>query len=346
MLPDQLNQTGKNMRGKRIRASIAATLVLLGMIVTVAPALAATTTTPNTGNGMQVSPLHTDLTINPGSTSTVLLFVENVTGATESLQALVNDFTAGTDESGIPQLLLNGQTDPTHGLKQFISPLPNITLKSGEQKEVQVVISIPSSAAAGGYYGAVRFAPVSASSGNNVNLAASVGSLILARVPGNIKEKMTIASFDVRKGVHTGVVFTTGKSLTAAVRLQNSGDVQEQPYGKLLLKRGNKVLESDEINNTDPRGNVLPGSIRLFSVPLSKVGSFGKYQLEGNFGYGANGQLLSANTTFYVIPLSAIILIVVIILLLVFLIFFLPKLIRKYNQRVIRQASRKSSTRG
>jgi hypothetical protein len=108
----------------------------------------------------------------------------------------------------------------------------------------------------------------------------------------------------------------------------------------LLKNHSGKVLAEYEINNVSPPGNVLPNSIRLFSEPLTKVGSFGEYKLEGNFGYGSNGQLLSASTTFYVIPAWLIIAFIALVLLLAFLIFGLPRLIKAYNRRVLRKAGR------
>jgi len=82
-----------------------------------------------------------------------------------------------------------------------------------------------------------------------------------------------------------------------------------------------------------------PDSIRKFTVPLDKVGTFGIFKLDGNFGYGSNGQLLSASTTFYVVPLIAVILFIALVAVMAFLIFGLPRLIRAYNRRIIRQSS-------
>jgi uncharacterized membrane protein len=81
--------------------------------------------------------------------------------------------------------------------------------------------------------------------------------------------------------------------------------------------------------------------VRKFSVALNKVGDFGKYSVEGNFGYGSTGQLLTAKTTFYVIPLFMIIVALCTVLLLVFFIFILPRMIRSYNRRIIRRANRR-----
>jgi hypothetical protein len=325
----------------RITAAIAggvATLVLLlGSILPVSAA-----TEDSGGNGLKVSPVRSDLTISPGQTQTVTVTVQNVTSSPADLRVIVNDFVAGKDESGQPAIILDANKfAPSHSLKRYIADIPNVSLKAGEEKGVKVNISIPKDAAGGGYFGAIRFAPASSTTDKNVTLAASVGSLILVRVPGDIKDDLRLVSLDVRRGTSAQVLFTSNKDLKAAARFENKGNVQEQPFGKVVLKKGSKVLQTVEINNTEPRGNVLPDSIRRFEVDLNKVGSFGKYTVQGNFGYGTSGQLLSGQTTFYVIPLALIILAIVLVLVILFLIFVLPRLVRRYNRSVVRKASRR-----
>jgi len=316
-------------------------VVLTGVGLSAGVQAATTPITPGSGNGYKISPVRSDLTLAAGKSQTIPIYIQNVSNAVENLQVITNDFQANSDESGNPALLLNGKSAPVHGLKQFITvPTSTLTLQPNEQKSVSAVIAIPTNAVAGGYYGAVRVAPVSSTGGGIVNLSASVASLILIKVPGDTKEQVGIASIGVESGTKQRSIFTTGKNLNAVIRFQNSGDVQEEPFGKLILKKGSSST-SYEVNNTDPRGNVLPGSIRKFAVPLTKVGSFGKYTLQGNFGYGSNGQLLSASTTFYIIPVPAIVGLIVIVALILFVIFEVPRLIKRYNRRVLRKAGRR-----
>lgn len=276
------------------------------------------------GNGLRVSPVRTELTINPGASQTIDVYVTNLTSAPADLEGVVDDFTASSDETGSPNILLNGEAAPSHSLKNYVATIGTFTLGANQQKDVKVTINIPKGAAGGGYFGAVRFVPASTNTNKNVNLTASVGSLVLVTVPGNITERMDIASFDVRQvDPKTGVVsspsafFTSSKNLNGVVRFENTGNVQEAPFGKMLLKKGSTVLGTYEINSTTPRGNVLPDSIRRFAIPLSGLSSFGKYTLEGNFGYGTKGQLLSASTNFYIVPVAAIVIAVVVLLVII-----------------------------
>jgi len=293
------------------------------------------------GNGIKVSPVRTDLTIKPGETQKVTMTVQNVTSGDSTFQAIVNDFVTN-GESGAPALILDASKfAPSHSLKRYIASIPNFSLKAGETKNIPVTISIPATAAAGGYYGAVRFAPASTDNSKNVTLSASVGSIILVRVPGDVKDEMSISSFDVRRGadgVGGSSFFTTNKDLYAVARFHNTGNVHEQPFGKIRLLKGTKVLQETEVNNVTPRGNVLPDSTRRFNIKLDKVGAFGKYSVEGNFGYGPNGQLLSAKTSFWVIPMQLIITVIVALVVIIALIIGLPKAIKRYNRNVLRKA--------
>lgn len=324
-------------------------LLLVGVFITgFGGSLASAQSTGAAGNGIRVSPVRTDITIDAGQTSTVTLTVQNITSGSAEYQAIINDFVAGNNEDGQPALILDAnQYAPSHSLKRYIAPIPNMTIDAGQSKQVKVTITIPKDAAAGGYYGAVRFTPVASEgkSNNNVTLSASVGSLILVKVPGDVKENVTLESFDVRtnlteKGAGSAVFFSN-KGLYAVARFKNTGNVHEQPFGKVVLKRGNTILQTTEINNTDPKGNVLPDSTRRFVVKLDKVGLWGKYTVDGNFGYGTNGQLLSGTTSFFVIPLGLILGVLALIAVVLLLIFVLPKAIKRYNARVVRRANRR-----
>jgi hypothetical protein len=315
-------------------------ITVMASVVLVATGLTSAAT--SSGDGTRVSPVRSDLVIQPGASKTVTVYVQNVTNGTEHLKVIVNDFVASGDESGAPALLLNGESNDQHGLKKYISTISELTIPKGKQEAVPVKVSIPKGTPGGGYYGAVRFAPANGSSGNaNVALNGSVGSLVLVRVPGDEVEKMSLAGFYVRQDDSPHTLFTSTKNMAITVRIRNDGDVQEQPFGKILLKKGNKTIHTYEFNAATPPGNVLPDSIRKFSIPVKDIGSFGKYKVEGNFGYGSSGQLLSGVTTFYVVPGFVLILLALLVLLILFLIFVFPKMVRNYNRNVVRKASRR-----
>lgn len=312
------------------------------LLTTTVPAFAADAAS-GSGNGLKVENLHNELTIQPGSSATVDVFITNITGKQMTYDVFLNDFVASGDESGNPALILNdGESAPAHSLRKFVPALSDITLKAGERKDVKVPISIPADAVAGGYFGAVRFAATTEEqAGRNVALSASVASLILVKVPGDYKEQMNIESLDARRADHVHSVFTNGKGIDAAVRFKNTGDIQEVPFGKITVtKMGGGTIYSTEVNSGETAGSVLPDSVRKFTVPLKNIGSFGKYTIQGDFGYG-KGQTLTATTTFYVLPLPVLIGLLVLIVLLIVAITQIPRMMKRHERRVLRRAGRK-----
>lgn len=333
------------MRRGKLFARMGIGLSALAIIAGVAFPVSAQSANQNgTGNALKVSPVRTDAEIKPGSTQTFDIYVQNLTGKSANLRAIVNDFVASKDESGTPSIILDEkQAAPTRSIKKYVEKIPDFVLQPNETKNIKVKVVIPKDADAGGYFGAVRFAPAGSESDKTLTLSASVGSLILVKVPGDLKEQANIETLDVRKDNAASTFFTSGQGLNGTVRIKNSGNVQVEPFGKIVLKKGGETLGTYEINNTKPRGNVLPDSIRRFDFALGdKVGAFGKYTLEANLGYGTKGQLITASNTFYVVPVPVLIIGGIVLLIILLAIFALPKMIKNYNQRVISKASGKN----
>lgn len=298
-----------------------------------------------TGNGLRISPVRVDLTVKPGASQTVDVYVTNITGIPTQLKGVINDFVASDDESGKPRILLDDNANaPSHGLRQYVDKIDNFTLQPNEQRIIKVKINIPADAAGGGYFGAVRFLPENVDETKNVSLTASVGSLLLVTVPGDIKEQASVESFNVSRGQDgkASNLFTNGSGLRSTVRIKNSGNVQVSPFGKVILKKGGKVLGAYEVNNIQPRGSVLPDSIRRFHVDFGdKAKTLGKYTVEGNFGYGDKGQLISAKTSFFVIPLPILITLIICLLLVIAAIFIGPRMLKAHDRKLLRKVRRK-----
>jgi hypothetical protein len=329
--------------------TILTTTVLPGSVVFAATAApAATPTQPintvNNGNGLKVSPVRTDLKIKPGESQIIDIYVQNVTNSPAELKVIINDL-ASDDESGQPRILLDeNDSAPSHSLKAYVAKISNFSLQPQEQKIIKVRVAIPANAAGGGYFGAVRFAPTSSNSGKNVSLSASVASLLLVTVPGDIKEQVGIDSFHVVRDTTSGKAssfFTNGSGLSAVIRFKNSGNVQEAPFGKIVVKRSGKTVGTFEVNNTTPRGSILPDSVRRFTAGLgNQISSIGKYTVEGNFGYGTGGQLVSASTSFVVLPTTYIVIAVLLLIAIILAVVAFPRMMRSHDRKLLRKVRR------
>lgn len=257
----------------------------------------------DSGNGFKISPVREELVIDKGNSKTVNLYVENITQAPINAKAVINDFTAGIKEDGQPQLIYDG-VNPSHSFKGLVTTIPDIQIASKQKVTVPVTITVPGDAQAGGYYGVVRFIPLTNKGNDNLALSASVGTIFLIKVPGQLTESMTLTEFSAEKNGSKGRFFINGGNLAIITRLKNTGNIHEQPFGTIQVKDGKgSVVQEIEFNNTDPRANVLPNSTRKFTNSLKNQKWFGRYTITANLAYGdGGGNLITAKNTFWVLP--------------------------------------------
>jgi hypothetical protein len=323
----------------------ASTLVLLlgqlsGYASAVTPPPSSPNAINNNANSLKISPLRSDLTLDPGKSGVVKTYVTNLTKDTVILKAIENDFVAG-DEKGTPSLILDENSyAPSHSLKRFMVPLQTVTVAAGQTQEVDVHVVVPKTAQAGGYYGAIRFAPAGTSS-QQIALSQSVASLILLTVSGPTVEQMILTNFDVQQNGGTASNFRTPDNLALLVRFQNKGNLQEAPFGQVAIQKGKKIVYTYDFNQTQPRNEVLPDSSRRWTVPLKGLGKFGKYTVSGTFGYGTKGQTINIEKTVWIIPTTYIMAGVgaVVLLLAIGVGSFL--FLRSYKRRILRSSRRR-----
>ena len=290
----------------------------------------------NTANTLKVSPVRTDIEVKPGESRTVKVGVTNLTGNDISVRPITNDFIAG-DERGTPALILDPkQYAPTHSLKRFMKPIDDVVIPAGKLKLISVVIEVPKNAQSGGYFGAIRFAPTTPDSGGEVNLSASVASLILLTVPGPVTEKLSLTNFDIQQGGKNGTYFQSANDLQLSFRLESKSNVQVAPFGKISVKQGDKIVYDYDFNSsTDaPRDMILPDSARRWDVPLKNIGSFGHYTVYATLTYGKSNQTIETSRSFWVIPWIVIIAAVAVVLLFLGIILAIILLIRRRKRRV------------
>jgi len=319
-----------------IRVVVAVILAAAFSVAFGAHAFAQSTPATNSANVIKVSPVRTDMEVAAGTSKTVKMTVTNLTKASITVKPIMNDFVAG-DERGTPALILDEKEyAPTHSLKRFMKPLPNITVEAGKYRTVDVVLTVPKDAQAGGYFGAVRFAPTTPDGGGQVNLSGSVASLILMSVPGPAVEKLDMTEFNIQQGGKTGNYFQSSNDLQATVRFQSKSNIQLGPIGKLSVKEGDKVIYDTDFNNKEQRDMILPDSARRWDFPLKNIGSFGNYTVIATFTYGSKNQTIEVTRTFWVVPQVVIFIAVGVTIALILLILGIFFFLRSYKRRVLR----------
>lgn len=318
----------------------------------------AATTAPkpanNSGQGLEISPPVLELNANPGQTVTATIRVRNVAAGQLIAKGRADDFGAGDNEDGQPRLLLDEQGSSRYSLKSWISAVPDLRLAPQELKTAVVNIRVPANAEPGGHFGVIRFTAVPPElEGTGVSLSASVGTLVLLRVSGAIKNDVTLEEFSSAR-VSTGTKTEQQGQLTTKqsffeqspvgllVRLRNRGTVHEKVQGSVTITDtfGNNVAT---VPVNEKGGNVLPESVRRFEQVLDKKalkdkGLFGRYTAKLSLTYLGGQKSLNATTTFWVIPWT---IILGVLLGLIVLFFALKFGLRRYNEHIIKQARRR-----
>lgn len=288
-------------------------------------------------NILKVMPLRTDIQIRPGETGKVEIGLTNLTNQDMLVRPFQNDFIAG-DEKGTPSVILDDdQLAPTHSLKRFLAPLKDVKVPANKSVNVVVTINVPSTTQAGGYYGAIRFAPADEANGGQVNTNASVASLILLTVPGDMVEKLELTDFALLQGGKAGADFRTPNDLKVSFRFENKGNIQIGPFGKLSVTKGKEVIYDVDFNDKTPRDVILPDSARRWDIPLKNIGDFGHYTVSATFTYGSTNQSIDVTRSFWVIPtafiIAALIVAAGLIAVVVWLVFFLRGRRKRQVQR-------------
>lgn len=282
----------------------------------VAPFATAVTGTPTNEQGLalEIAPPVVNFAVEAGETINSEIAIRDVSTSPLLVTSEINDFTASGDEDGNPKVLTEATEKSPYSIIDWVSPFPQMALEPKQIQKLPLKIQVPANAAPGGYYGVIRFtATPPDGESTSVSLAPSLGALVMIRVKGQAEEKLTIAEFSMaQKGKKS--TFFEGIPFDFVERLENEGNVYEQPTGNILIKDmfGKPVANVNV--NPDSR-NVLPGSIRKFTQPFDKTALgnmtlFGKYTAELKLNYG-DKLTTSANLTFWVIPWKLILFIIV-----------------------------------
>lgn len=307
---------------KLVFAGVGAVLVLaLGLPLT---ALAQTS-----GQGLEISPPLIDQKVDPGQTYTLNIRLRNITGTKVVAKARLDDFVAG-GEDGQPQVLTDTNEASPYSFKSWVSGISDLEIDPQEQKTAAITVKVPADAAPGGHYGVVRYTAVPVDlKDTGVSLSASIGSLVLLSVSGEVSTQANIEEFFVSQNNKRGSIFEK-LPLSFTERIKNSGNVHIKPTGHVKVKNlfGHEVAQL-EVNKNG--GNILPASIRKFDQTLEGKTMFGRYSAEMHLTYGDNQELMRT-LSFWVIPYK---LIAIIVAGLIIIITLIRLGLRRYKRGVL-----------
>ena len=204
---------------------------------------------------LTTSPIPLSIVTKPGQTVTADLRVKNNSTRSEKLKIELLKFTAN-GETGTPQLRDREAKDTYFTWVSFAEP--TFTADPNVWKTVKMTIKTPPEAAFG-YYLAVLFSRASPDkpTGGASGVEGGVASLVLLDVetPG-AKREAKVVNLTSTKKVYEFL------PADLEIRLKNSGNVHVSPTGSIFISRGGQKIGMLDFNTQ--RGNILPGSSRLF----------------------------------------------------------------------------------
>jgi hypothetical protein len=312
-------------------------LSALAVIVVLLPSAASAQS-----NGLGINP-RKDYTIQAGRTINDTLYVSNLS-LTQDLSVSIRlvDFNA-EGETGVPALHQEvGSPQTPWSIKAFLKYSPAVKVAAGKSAYLPITLSVPVNQGAGSYYSAIEYKAENSETKQRLNLSASSVTLVFINVPGQAKEQLTLKQFSAYqsepgdKGGFSGV-FLDGAPKEMAYRLQNGGNVAEQPSGSIVI-RNMFGHTAKEITDANPKKQlVLLGQTRRIqvciksSVLASKAPTGqetqqticddpglwpGRYTAQVALYYGMtnhNTKEIMATTHFWYLPIWFIVLVVVLL---------------------------------
>lgn len=326
-------------------------------LLVVSLALLTTTSVGAQSNGLGISP-RKDFTVEPGKTVNDTLYIRNLS-ISQDLQVGIRivDFGAA-NETGTPTLQVKEDLPQTPwSLKPFMKVPASVKIPAGKSANVPVSVTIPANQGAGSYYSAIEYTAQNPETKEKVTIAASSATLVFTTVPGSAHEKLELKQFgtfvsdEKRVNGKFQSFFLGSTPKEFAYRLQNKGNVAEQPSGSLLVKNifGKTVkevtdanpkkqlalidqtrriqvcMEESVLNDKNEAAQQQPGAKVICDDPGLLPG---RYTAQLALYYGLNGstsQEITATTSFWYLPWWSVILLVLAILLIAFIVWLIRR---------------------
>jgi len=302
------------------------------------------------GQALSISPPVLELSADPGQSVTASIKLTNISSGDLLIKNQINDFGA-KNETGEPNIIFNEAESTSYSLHNWVvAPAPFI-IKSKQSKTVDFQINVPKDAEPGGHYAVFRFtgqAPELEETG--VALSASLGSLVLLKVSGDVKEQATVSDFYSSNDQFQKQWFFENSPINFLERIKNEGNTHINPTGTIeIFDIFNRKVDTLPVNGnlSDPKNKpraILPNSVRRFEQTLNKAWLFGPYTAKLKLAYGdQNKNVLTSSSVFWVVPYKLILTVLLIAIVLILLIRFLNK---RYKQRIIDKYAQQSERNG
>jgi len=248
-----------------------------------------------------VGPGKFELSIAPGESQEVELFIGNRMGSTRAFSLVVEDV-VGSSDTEQTVVLLGNDTGP-YTLKDYLQlPVTEVTLEHGQRARIPVTVSLPADTEPGGHYGSLLVStltrPELEDNADNVDagttVVSQIGTLFFVTTPGDTTTGGELKDFALVPPEY----FMTSGPVHFGLLFNNTGLIHLNPYGVIEIK--NMFGEIVEIVELDP-WFALPQSLRLREISWPKERLFGKYTATAKVNRGYEDIVDEQSLTFFVV---------------------------------------------
>ncbi|MDZ7744653.1 MAG: DUF916 domain-containing protein [Candidatus Saccharibacteria bacterium] len=244
---------------------------------------------------LSISPPLFELSANPGDTVTNTIKVSNLSDEPQTVLVDRRNFTALGEEGGVDLT----EDDTSYSLASWVEvDAGQTTIPARGSQEFDFTVSVPANAEPGGHFGSLVFKtdPTPLEEGQaGASVGQEIGSLLLVRVAGDIREQLDVASFESEFG------FYDNGPVTLETRIENSGNVHVKPRGTITI---NDMLGNEVASVALDERNVLPDSIRKIDTAWEDSGlRFGRYTANLSLVYGGDNAIVISSTNFVMFPI-------------------------------------------
>ncbi len=264
------------------------------------------------------------LLVKPGQTVQAVIEVRNPSDFPATVETFARDFVIGAD--GETPIAVEGEDiNPKWQLSQWLTLTPNnAVIKPRGTSTILVTINVPANALPGGRYAMVLHKPVTgdtAAKTTGAQINAQVGTLLYVVVDGPVTEQAQVKDFAFKNFNEMGPV-------PYSFKIANGSSIHIRPEAQIAIKNMfGKQLTTLAIDQK----NIFPDSAREFTGEWKTRWGFGRYTADLVGAYGAAGNALTASTTFWIIPVRAILAVVLVIILVVIIVMTTR---RKYSRMI------------
>jgi len=275
---------------------LATVIVIAFSSILVSPSFAQQTTNKP---GLTLSPLRTELSIEPGTSQ-----VGNLTVSNSTLEPMTVALSA--EEFKITNSQYDYEFIAESDISRWVSFKPSeIILKSGESKDVQYTVTVPPTAELGGYYISMFVSTAVGSPGDVGNSQQRVASLLYITVNSDVLGAVTRAG-NVLSLSSPWLMIDKG---TWGMTIQNGGTTHFRSDYSVKIEN----IFGDKISEYENSALILPSTIRAISGELSAPSMPGIYKVIYTIGLGDTPKIIKTHYMLY-LPIWAIGIILTIII--------------------------------